>query len=431
MPPELLILCLVVAIVIPIAILVVVVLRAMNDWQPVGTGDLWPRRWSRLRTVRIGDVVRLLWKTVVCALVVLLLLASLAGSIAAVVIVFVLILVSQRYRMARQQAMLSTLAVAAERGIPLPSALRALVAERRGGAARKTRKVADYLEGGATLADAMASAGRLVPRQAMLKIRIGQDVGSLPQALRGTEQTDVAVDSVRAQLGAKLMYLGLVAWFGMGVFVFVAWKIIPSFEKIFKDFGTQLPAVTRLFVAVCRVTLDFWPLWILPLFLVLLYLLAFAIAGFEANFPILRGLTRRLDTAAILEALALVIERQRPMTQGILTLAMHYPKRTVRRRLDRAFAAIHAGADWIDSLLAQRLIRPADAAVLRAAERAGNLPWALREVAEGNRRRFNYRVYVLLQWLFPLVILLVGLTVALFVAACFTPLVTLIQKLTG
>jgi type II secretory pathway component PulF len=108
---------------------------------------------------------------------------------------------------------------------------------------------------------------------------------------------------------------------------------------------------------------------------------------------------------------------------------MHYPKGWVRRRLDRVFTTVCAGADWIDSLRAQGLIRPADSAVLRAAERVGNLPWAMREVAESNRRRFNYRVYVLLQVLFPLVILLVGLTVAVFAAAYFTPLVTLIQRL--
>jgi type IV pilus assembly protein PilC len=291
--------------------------------------------------------------------------------------------------------------------------------------------VADALERGATLADAMASAGTLVPRQAMLKIRVGQDAGNLPEALREAGQADLAVDSVRAQLGGKLMYIGLIALFGVGVFVFVTKRIIPSFEKIFKDSATQLPAVTRFFISACHATMQFWPLTILPLFLLLLYLVAFAVAGFDANFPILRRLVRRLDTAGILESLALVTSRRRPLTEGILTLAVHYPKLTVRRGLAQTFTAIHAGANWIDSLLGQRLIRPADAAILRAAERAGNLPWALREVADGNRRRFNYRVYVLLQWLFPLAVLLVGLTVALLAAACFTPLVALLQRLAG
>jgi len=413
-------------------IAVLVILRAMNDWQPVGAGGVRQfviEGWRGLRTVRIRDLGRWLLTIVLCVLIVSLVLLAILGSIAAIAILFVVLLVYQRYRRARQQAMLSTLAVAAERRIPLASALRALVAERRGGAARRTRQVADYLECGATLPDAMGSAGRLVPPQTLLKIRLGQDLGSLPQALREAGRTELAADSTRAQLGAKLIYVGCLATVMVPMFVFIMWKITPSFEKIFKDFNTHLPVVTEVFISVCHAALDFWFLWIVPLFLVPLYVLAWAMAGFEANFPVLRRLAARLDTAAILESLALVTERQRPLTEGIVALAIHYPKGWVRRSLDRTLAAIRAGADWIDSLRAQGLIRPADSAVLRAAERVGNLPWAMREMAEGNRRRFNYRTYVLLQWLFPLAILLVGLTVALYAAACFTPLVTLIQRL--
>ncbi len=140
-------------------------------------------------------------------------------------------------------------------------------------------------------------------------------------------------------------------------------------------------------------------------------MLAWAVAGFDANFLVLRGLAARLDRAAVFESLALVTGRQRPMTQGILSLATYYPKDWVRRRLSRAFTAIHAGGSWIDALRAQRLMGAADAAVLAAAQRAGNLPWALREVAESNRRRFTYRLYIFMQVAFPLAILSVGAAV--------------------
>ena len=227
----------------------------------------------------------------------------------------------------------------------------------------------------------------------------------------------------------RLVYLIVVGLFLLQIAIYVMWKIVPSFEKIFKDFHADLPLVTRSVISVSHALLDFWFLWLAPLLFLLPYLLAWAVAGFEANFLFLRRLAARLDTAAILESLALVTGRQRPMTQGIVALAMHYPKSWVRRRLAQAFTAVHAGEDWIDSLRAQRLIGARRRGGPRAAERAGNLPWALREVAESNRRRFTYRVYVLLQVLFPVVILLLGLTVALFAAGLFTPLVTLIQKL--
>ena len=64
--------------------------------------------------------------------------------------------------------------------------------------AKRTRQVADYLESGATLPDALASAGKLVSRRALFKIRLGHDAGSLPEALREAGQMEIAADSCAA-----------------------------------------------------------------------------------------------------------------------------------------------------------------------------------------------------------------------------------------
>ena len=50
-------------------------------------------------------------------------------------------------------------------------------------------------------------------------------------------------------------------------------------------------------------------------------------------------------------------------------------------------------------------------------------------MADSNRRRFIYRVYALLQVIFPLVIVGYGLLVAAISAAMFLPLVDLIRRL--
>ena len=138
-------------------------------------------------------------------------------------------------------------------------------------------------------------------------------------------------------------------------------------------------------------------------------------------------LGRRLDSAAIFEALALVAQRQRPLPEGLEILARWYPKPSIRLRLVRALENLKAGADWCASLAGQGLMTRADRAVLQAAQRVGNLPWALREMADSSRRRMAYRLQVLVQILFPVVIGLYALTVGIIVVAYFLPLVTLIQ----
>ena len=131
----------------------------------------------------------------------------------------------------------------------------------------------------------------------------------------------------------------------------------------------------------------------------------------------------------MLDSLALWVKSARPLPEAIAALARWYPRWPVRQRLDRVLAEITSGGDWCESLLRHQLIGRSDLAVLRAARQAGNLAWALGEIADGRRRRLAYRLQTLLQCAFPLVILGFGVAVMAFVVAFFLPLIALIQSL--
>ena len=44
----------------------------------------------------------------------------------------------------------------------------------------------------------------------------------------------------------------------MGILTFIMIKIVPSFEKIFKDFGTNLPPVTLALMGASHWFVNFW-----------------------------------------------------------------------------------------------------------------------------------------------------------------------------
>ena len=89
------------------------------------------------------------------------------------------------------------------------------------------------------------------------------------------------------------------------------------------------------------------------------------------------------------------------------------------------------GGDWCESLRRHGLIRQPELAILQAAQRVGNLPWALTEMADSVRRRLAYRVQAVAQLLFPPIVILMGLVVMFIVVALFLPLISLISKLAG
>ena len=123
--------------------------------------------------------------------------------------------------------------------------------------------------------------------------------------------------------------------------------------------------------------------------------------------------------------------RDKPLEIGLRALADHHPRRRVRRRLRRLLSGLADGGDWRHSLQEHRLISRAESAVLKSAVRAGNLPWAMKELADGAQRRFFYRQQAMIALLTPWVVLAVGGVVFLMVFACFYPLVSTCERSTG
>jgi type II secretory pathway component PulF len=168
---------------------------------------------------------------------------------------------------------------------------------------------------------------------------------------------------------------------------------------------------------------------LLPLPFVVVAGILYYVGFVPRNLPLIWRLFRRYDGALILRALALAVSRRVPLLDAMTLLAEQYPISIVGQRVQRATALAAGGAEWTQTLRGQGLISQADAAVLQSAERVGNLEWALEEMADSALRREIYRVQVLLQILFPVLLLVLAGLVFIFVVGLFLPLVKLIEAL--
>ncbi len=397
------------------------------------------RRCDRLRFDPVHLVLRIIGWTLVAA--------GLLVSFASMLIVFfipwtivaLIVLVEglRKYRASQQYALLWLLTVSAERMMPLAPAVRAFAREQGGLFGRRALRLAELLDSGMALPDALACCGNMLPCYAMPMIRVGCESGALAPALRQAATVHNQFAPILTALVGKVCYLLLLPTFGLGILTFVMLKIVPAFEKIFKDFGTQLPWITRMLISVASGG-DSLPLTIAWIVFVLLcnimpFLVLYAVVRYfglvQWDLPVLSQILRRLDSANVLDGLALVAGQQRPLGEGVASLAREYPKPNIRRRLQLANADIAVGGNWVECLFRRGLIRQADLAILQAAERVGNLPWALREMADSSRRRFFYQLQAVAQLAFPPAVIFFGLLVMFIVVALFMPLVTLISAL--
>jgi general secretion pathway protein F len=347
--------------------------------------------------------------------------------------ILVNVAVRPNYR-SEQNALLWSLTVAAEKMVPLVPTIEAFARESTGQMPDKARRLAKLLDSGIPLPQALDRVPGILPARVLPMIRVGYDSGVLAKALRQAVSTRDMLNVVWSSFFGKVVYVAAVATFASGILAFTMVKIVPSYERIFWDFKQQLPGVTKALMAASHYVVEgafiFLPLYLLFIGLLIYFVLAYLGAiTFSSNQ--MSGFLRRRHTAMILDSLALAAETARPMSETMLTLAGVYPQSGIRRKISYAAVDIHQGMDWCDSLYRHGLLKKADRAVLQAAQRVGNLPWAMREMADSNRRRLAYRLNALVQLAYPPVILCVGFCVMFIVVALFYPVITLISRLAG
>ena len=338
-----------------------------------------------------------------------------------------------RGRSTRQDSLLSVLAIAAERGMPLAPAILAFADQYRRRSYRRITELAVRINGGTVLPEALERARKLVSRDAVLLAWVGQAAGTLPRALRMAAITRSTQLPIWTAITARLSYILVLLLVMQNITGFILYFIMPKFEAIFKDFGVPLPQVTIFVIEASHfiIKLGLVTIWIPVLEIALLVYLPLSFLSWSNyTLPLFDRLLGRRHTALVLRSLALTVEGGKPVMLGLEALKQHYPTRWVRRRLLSVEKEVGQGADWIESLRYYRLIRPSDADVLRSASEVGNLAWALLELAETVERRLATRFHMAVQTLFPLVVVMLGLAVFIMAMAYFIPLVALITELT-
>jgi type II secretory pathway component PulF len=361
------------------------------------------------------------------------------------------------YRYCRQEELLHVLRTAAATHAPVETVLRAYLADRpkdewyhvwafgllffvfpgyywmhlsRSFDSRVTLLLA-LLESGVTLDRALQFVPGVVSRQTALAVTVGRFSGQQAQALQRLPEGRLGPQWL--ELAPRLWYPVMILMVLMTIAVFLLIFIIPRFEKMFADFHLQLPAITQTFISVGR-WLARSP-WISPL-MGLLLLIVFNLLLFSSYvkwyFPLVNRFYRMHARGQFLQTLGLMLETARPLPEildhvsgsGLLP-------RLVARRVDFLAFDLSEGQPLAQSLTRHGLATASMRALIEAAERAHNLPWALQELGDTLIRGSSRLSYRLAAVLFPVSIFACACLIAGVAVALFSPLVAVMEGLHG
>ena len=347
-------------------------------------------------------------------------------------------------RSLQREVLLQVMAMAAREHRPLGPAISAFSATCRGAYRRKVSNLAHCLERGDPLPRALSAVPGVLTRTGETVARVGWETGTLSRML------DDAVAASAAEKAAKVVALGSIAYplgvmaIILGIGTFLMAFATTRFAAIFRDFQVEMPEPTRTFFAATN--------WLLGrlggggmglLEAIILGALVGASAAIAIGLgifvgrrlldrmPLVDRVAMRRHTAVILRALAAAVEAGQTMPAVLGRLGASYPRDWVRKRLRWAAERVDRGEAWASAMRIAGLMSRSDAVLLGAAERVGNLPWALRETAGSGERRLIYRLLAIGQVTRTLLIVAMGGLVLLFAVLYFRPLITLIDAMAG
>ena len=347
-------------------------------------------------------------------------------------------LLVRRGAILRAAGLFSHLAVAARRGAPLADELDGLGDTLLRGDRDRVHLAAAAARSGEP-PHAALRAGRLVPPDSEPVLAAGAATGTLgrafaDEAARLTGRSGVAGGAA----GNALFYVLVTLTTVQAVLGYLMYEIVPKYKKIWEEFGLVDEYADPWFESLMtggNVWVRYFYLPFLVFQLAWLALPFYAVVRQKGyRLPGVRFLRRRFGRARahasrLLRTLAAAAEAGRPFSETLDAYAAAADSRGPALR--KAAAAAGEGGDVWAALERAGVLKFGEVRLARASTAAGNLPAALRVLADradavAVRRRDRW--FALVQ---PAATLLTGVLVAWIALAFFSPVVTVINGIGG
>jgi type IV pilus assembly protein PilC len=119
------------------------------------------------------------------------------------------------------------------------------------------------VEAGLSLSSALSRHPKVFNELYVAMVSAGETGGILESTLLRVADQLEKDDALRRQIKAAMIYPGLIASFAGIVLIALVTFLVPVFEKIFKDFGGDLPVITKFTVWLSHLFIDRWYVLIL------------------------------------------------------------------------------------------------------------------------------------------------------------------------
>ena len=326
-------------------------------------------------------------------------------------------------------------------GLPILRSLRILEQQQKPGMLRVAiRMVADDVEGGATLSEAMARHPKAFDKLYTNMVAAGEAGGVLDMVLRQlADFMEAAQRLKRKVIGAMIYPIAVISVAVVIVLSIMKW-IIPKFIPMFEQMGAgDLPKITRMLMGMSNwIAEQYGWAWILgiPVGIVLLFILLrksdggrYFVDSFKLKIPVIGKILAKTAVVRWSRTLGVLLSAGVPILEAISITRETAGNEVFVRAMAKVHDGIREGEDFATPLRQAKIVEPMVVNMIDVGEETGDLDKMLSKVADTYDEEIETMVAAMVSLLEPFMVIALGVIVGFIVVAVFLPLPKLMESL--
>jgi type IV pilus assembly protein PilC len=340
-------------------------------------------------------------------------------------------------------------------GLPILRSIRILEQQQKPGVLRMAlRYVAEDVEAGATLSEAMARHPKVFDRLYCNMIAAGEAGGVLDVILQRLADFMEKAQKLKRKVVGAMIYPICVISFALLIVSGIMYFVVPKFKTIFQDFDAKLPGLTLLLLG-----LSDWmigkttdaagkevdmavPGWAMLIFSPLVFFICYkmlrkfkggrvALDVVKLKIPILGNILMKTAVARFTRTLGTLVAAGVPILEAITITKETSGNEVFSSALGKVHDAIREGDSFAAPLKATKVVDSLVVNMVDVGEETGDLDKMLIKVADNYDEEVETLVAGLVSLLEPVMVIVLGGIVGFIVIALFLPMVSLVNQLTG
>ncbi|HAU36428.1 MAG TPA: pilus assembly protein PilC [Phycisphaerales bacterium] len=326
-------------------------------------------------------------------------------------------------------------------GLPLLRSLRILEAQQKPGMLRVAiRLVADDVEGGATLSEAMAKHPKAFDRLYSNMVRAGELGGVLDLILQRLADFMEKSQALKRKVISAMIYPIAVITFAVLILVLLMIFVVPKFKDIYAGMGAKLPGLTQGLLDTSEAIAGGW--WIavvaLPIGIWMGFRLLsqsdggrYFVDSIKLKIPIFGNIVSKTSVARFSRTLGTLLSAGVPILEALTITRETSGNEVFGRAMGKVYEGIREGESFADPLRQAKIVEPMVVNMIDVGEETGELDKMLTKVADNYDEEVETLVAGMTSLLEPAMVITLGVIVGTIVLALFLPMPRMLDIIQG